>query len=536
MKTKRTLWRAIGASAIIALIGFGVAGCDNGSGPLAQHTVTFNTHGGSVVQSQTVEEGQRATMPAAPTRADHNFVGWFTAQTGGTQFDFNTPITGPTTVHAQWEPVQQTPSLHIVTFNTHGGNTVTSQEVPHGETATRPETDPTRANHNFVNWFTDETDGTPFNFDTPITVPTTIHARWIAVHTVNFDTHSSTFPMPDQHVEHGQRATRPATNPTRAEYVFIDWFTAETGGEPFDFDTAITADTTIHAQWFETTTTMAWTAIPAGDAGSTFSSTLTIRGVAYGSGMWVAFCEGGRMAHSADGISWTAIPAGDAGSTFPPSNPPGNINAVAYGNGMWVAVGNQGRMAYSADGMSWTAIPAMAGGSTFPTGFAGHIHRVAYGSGRWVAVGVYGRMAYSADGMSWTAIPVGDAGETDWIRGVAYSNGRWVAVGEAGRMAYSANGTSWTAIPAGDAGSTFPSDREYLITGVAYGNGRWVAVGWEGRMAYSADGISWTAIPAGAGGSTFPSGTFGWINGVAYGNGRWVAVANGGRMAYFTED
>jgi len=29
MKTKRTLWRAVGAAAIIALIGFGVAGCDS---------------------------------------------------------------------------------------------------------------------------------------------------------------------------------------------------------------------------------------------------------------------------------------------------------------------------------------------------------------------------------------------------------------------------------------------------------------------------------------------------------------------------
>ena len=524
MKTKRTLWRAIGAAAIIAIIGFGVAGCDNNNGTPVLHTVTFNTHGGSAVQSQAVEEGHTAAMPAAPTRADYNFVGWFTAQTGGTEFNFNTPITGPTTVHAQWQPVQSSPdTLTIVTFNTHGGSDVESQEVEEGDTATRPYPDPTKAGYDFVGWFTTETGGEEFDFDTPITGPTTIHAQWEPVqqtpvqHTVTFNTHGGSA-VENEEVEDGQRATRPPTNPTRAGHVFAGWFTEPTGGDPFDFDADITADTTIHAQWLET---MGWTAIPAGDGGSTFTDNIT--GVAYGSGRGIAVCWGGRMAHSDDGINWTAIPAGDGGSTFTDG-----INGVAYGSGRWVAVGGHwGRMAHSDDGINWTAIPGGIGGSTF----SGEITGVAYGSGRWVAVGGGGRMAHSADGISWTAIPAGIGGSTfgggQSIRGVAYGNGRWVAVGHWGQMAHSTNGTSWTAIPAGDGGSTFTNTN--IITGVAYGSGRWVAVGTGGgRMAYSADGTSWTAIPAGDGGSTFTS----TIRGVAYGSGRWVAVGDGGRMAH----
>jgi|GEM_PF-1471763 len=645
MKTKRTLWRAIGATAIIAIIGFGVTGCDNNGTPVL-HTVTFNTHGGSTVQSQAVEEGRTATRPAAPTMADYDFVGWFTAQTGGTQFNFNTPITGPTavhaqwepaqqipdthtvtfnthggsevpsqeveegqsatrpddpiradydfvgwftaqtsgmgfnfsetpitgpiTIHAQWEPAQQIPDTHTVTFNTHGGNTVQSQKVEDGETATRPPTDPIRDNHNFVNWFTDETDGTPFDFDTSITEDTTIHARWIAVHTVIFDTHSSTFPMPDQHVEHGQRATRPTTNPTRDDDEFVNWFTDETDGTPFDFDTPITEDTTIHAQW-RSAPRMVWTAIPAGPGGSTFLVDdymifNNISGVATdGNGRWVAVGNDGRMAYSDGGINWTAIPAGPGGSTFNLTLAGPAINGVAHNGlsgaeGRWVAVGNGGRMAHSNDGINWTAIPAGgAGGSTFlPTGTGSVINGVAHNGlsgaeGRWVAVGNGGRMARSNDGINWVAISPGPNGSTfnapgpdgtttgSIINGVAHNGlpgveGRWVAVGNGGRMAHSNDGINWTAIHGGAVGSTFPSGTEAgtVINGVAYGNGRWVAVGNGGRMAHSPDGINWTAIHGGAASSTFPSGTEAGtvIRGVAYGNGRWVAVGSGGRMAH----
>jgi len=180
MKTKRTLWRAIGASAIIALIGFGVAGCDNGNS-VTIHTVTFNTHGGSDVQSQAVEEGQRATMPAPPTRADHNFVGWFTAEAGGTAFNFNTPITGPTTIHARWEPVQQTPDTHTVTFNLGGGtwDAELKVQVQDNDTVDQPMVVPTKPGYAFAGWYTAATDGTAFDFDEPITQNTTIYARWL---------------------------------------------------------------------------------------------------------------------------------------------------------------------------------------------------------------------------------------------------------------------------------------------------------------------------------------------------------------------
>ena len=83
-----------------------LAGCDNSSSPTRiYHTVTFHVHGGSTVQAQSVRDGETAERPAAnPTRSGFTFTNWFTAQTGGSAFDFATPITGDTVIHAQWQP------------------------------------------------------------------------------------------------------------------------------------------------------------------------------------------------------------------------------------------------------------------------------------------------------------------------------------------------------------------------------------------------------------------------------------------------
>ena len=66
------------------------------------YTVTFDTHGGNTVAIQTVDENSKATRPTDPTKSGYDFVNWFTAETGGTVFNFDTLINANTTIHAQW--------------------------------------------------------------------------------------------------------------------------------------------------------------------------------------------------------------------------------------------------------------------------------------------------------------------------------------------------------------------------------------------------------------------------------------------------
>lgn len=72
---------------------------------LAKYTVSFDTDGGSTVESQTVVTGNKATKPAViPTKKGYNFVGWYTDNTYTTEFDFeNAIITDNTTIYAKFE-------------------------------------------------------------------------------------------------------------------------------------------------------------------------------------------------------------------------------------------------------------------------------------------------------------------------------------------------------------------------------------------------------------------------------------------------
>ena len=153
--------------------------------PAAKYTVTFNTDGGSSVESQTVESGKTATKPATnPTKSGYTFKGWFSDAACTKTFDFNTAITNNTTIYAGWtknsDPTPDpTPGTkYIVLFNTNGGSSVASQTVASGAKAARPAVDPTKSGYTFKGWFSDSACTTAFDFNTAITKNITIYAGW----------------------------------------------------------------------------------------------------------------------------------------------------------------------------------------------------------------------------------------------------------------------------------------------------------------------------------------------------------------------
>lgn len=66
---------------------------------LKEYTVSFDSKGGTKVDSQIVEHGSTATKPGNPHRNDYTFKGCYL---DGKKFDFSTPITGDITLVARW--------------------------------------------------------------------------------------------------------------------------------------------------------------------------------------------------------------------------------------------------------------------------------------------------------------------------------------------------------------------------------------------------------------------------------------------------
>ena len=75
--------------------------------PEVTYTVTFVADGNET--TQTVKDGETADEPEKPTKAGHEFLGWF-EEGSENAFDFGQPITGDVTLTARFEAYTVTPS------------------------------------------------------------------------------------------------------------------------------------------------------------------------------------------------------------------------------------------------------------------------------------------------------------------------------------------------------------------------------------------------------------------------------------------
>ena len=141
--------------------------------PVAAHTVTFDSAGGSAVAAQTVADGDVAVKPADPIRDGYAFAGWYTADGG--KYDFSTAVTADITLYAHWSAGGDPAVARTVIFDSAGGSAVESQTVADGGKASKP-ADPTRDGYTFQGWFTE--DGDEYDFDTPVTEDVVLVAKW----------------------------------------------------------------------------------------------------------------------------------------------------------------------------------------------------------------------------------------------------------------------------------------------------------------------------------------------------------------------
>ena len=144
-----------------------------------KYSVSFNTQGGSNIDSVLVEYGNKVTMPSDPTLDGKHFEGWYKEADCINSFDFNEEITGPITLFAKWvdAPVQK----YAVTFVYNNGTENVVVNINEGNKVAKP-SNPTKEatvskTFTFDDWYLDET--TKFDFETPITADTTIYAKYI---------------------------------------------------------------------------------------------------------------------------------------------------------------------------------------------------------------------------------------------------------------------------------------------------------------------------------------------------------------------
>lgn len=148
-------------------------------------TVTFNSNGGSAVETQSVSTNSLAKEPAAPSKEGYTFKGWFRDEACTEAYGFDTPVTSDITLYAKWEKIpdntnNEKTATYTVTFDTNGGSNIVAQTVTEGKQVTAP-ANPKKKNCGFGGWYTDKECTVSYNFATPITKDTTLYAKWYTV-------------------------------------------------------------------------------------------------------------------------------------------------------------------------------------------------------------------------------------------------------------------------------------------------------------------------------------------------------------------
>lgn len=207
-------------------------------------TVTVTYHVGSygtAPASQTVDAGKKFTRPADPVDSRAIFQGWYTDENYTTAYDFGSAVETDLNLYAKWK------DGYRVVFQTAYGTAPAEQKVALNGKATKP-ADPTATGYIFKGWYTSQLYTAEFDFNTPIAADTTLYAKWDEIYTVTFNVGGHGTAPAAQKVENGGKATKPE-NPTVKGWRFDGWYTDERCTARYDFDKAVTANTTLYAKW-----------------------------------------------------------------------------------------------------------------------------------------------------------------------------------------------------------------------------------------------------------------------------------------------
>ena len=208
-----------------------------------EYTVTFDSNGGSLVDSKVVVENEAVTEPNAPILYGYTFRGWYTDS--DERYDFDTPVVGDMTLYAKWE---KDTVFYTISLDLDGGTGIQSITVKEGESAIRP-SNPIRAGFEFLGWYTDS--DVEYDWELTVNEDFTLHAKWkeIVKHTVTFVINGDDETIIDpRQVEDGKVVIRPDA-PTKDGYEFDGWYADSGCSVAYDFDTPVVGDMTLYAKW-----------------------------------------------------------------------------------------------------------------------------------------------------------------------------------------------------------------------------------------------------------------------------------------------
>ena len=200
------------------------------------YTVSFNTEGGTIMDSIVVSKGDTLENITPPEKEGYLFVNWLR---NGIEYKSDYPINEDLNLTANWIEEPEIYNYYQVTFIT--GDRIEKISVQENEPVTPPKEDEIE-NYLFLGWFSGEE---LFDFTTPITKNISLTAKYelnLVTVTYNLD---GGIGLAMETIKKNTTLSIPPT-PYKPDYKFLKW---TLNNKDFSFDTPITTNIELTAVW-----------------------------------------------------------------------------------------------------------------------------------------------------------------------------------------------------------------------------------------------------------------------------------------------
>jgi len=192
--------------------------------------------------------GGRVNQPSvAPVKIGCQFVGWFTAETGGRKWDFVNDRVGAEEIvlYAQFTPLQ-----YPIVYD-EGDSSTTPFNIIFGEALVEPP-QPTKIGHTFVGWYAGVSDSRKWDFtvDKMPARALDLYAHYeLNSYPIVFNNDGWEQPI-IKRVKYGSLIQEPE-EPLKIGYIFAGWYTSLTGGDLWDFavETMPAREVMLYSRW-----------------------------------------------------------------------------------------------------------------------------------------------------------------------------------------------------------------------------------------------------------------------------------------------
>ena len=166
------------AVVLMLVIAVPLAACNNASSTQNttnaiednSYTVTFDSMGGTAIDSQTVKEGETAVKPTDPQKEGFTFAEW---KLDGVAYDFNAAISQDIILVASYNVNENNEMVLVMLDYQNGQETRIVEIIKDGKMMEPPI--PVKQGYKFIGWFNMDS---KFNFDSSLNEGITLTAKW----------------------------------------------------------------------------------------------------------------------------------------------------------------------------------------------------------------------------------------------------------------------------------------------------------------------------------------------------------------------